>query len=107
MAADSQATEDSGGVRFEVAKIFELTSRSVCVASGMNAIIDEARASLVSSRELLEASPNISWSIGSIVGPIMKAHYDRFINVPGTQPSSPATSFLACGFNGDDTPFVA
>lgn len=103
MASDSQATESTGNVRWEVEKIFQMSTHAVMGGSGMDAALTEIRKDVEEKSGLLdqmEESKDIDQSIVSIVKPILEKHYERFIpDVPGEPKGvSPATDILIAGF---------
>lgn len=100
LASDSQSTEMTGAVRFDVPKVFPLTSRALWGGSGMVQVIRDIGIALDKARPALEAGvPEIGQALAELVGPELVRHYNNYVQVPMTNPNPPRTSLLACGFS--------
>jgi proteasome beta subunit len=99
MASDSQASEMAAGVRFNVQKIFQLSSRAVWGGTGDTQTIGEIDQALQAFRPQIEGSADLTQILPVVVRPILARRYANFIQAPGVQPTSPATGTLACGYD--------
>lgn len=106
MASDSQATEGSGGIRYPIQKIFSLSSTALFGCAGLGQIARDIAKRAKDDRELLDSTPDMRESLGSIVRDNLKSHYGGFLNPPGMQLASPATSTLACGYDVKGVPYI-
>jgi proteasome beta subunit len=106
MASDSQGTEASGNVRFPVEKVFQLHSRAVAGGSGAHQVIADIRTDLTSLSTVLETSTDLDQSLMGRIRPILHKHYSAHIDPPNQQPTSPATSILTCGLDGQGNPWI-
>ena len=96
MASDSQATEQTGQVRFEVEKLFPLTPVSVWGGSGHVEVIKGVRAALESEQAALDASPNPDVSMQTYTGRVAKRHHDAYVQPAATPPGAAAYLFPSC-----------
>lgn len=107
IGADSQSTEETGGVRWQTDKLFQLTDRFVAAGSGSVTILDDIKGTLRASQAMLDATPRMGNTLADLTHPVLVAHYRRFIaQVPGMAPASPATSLLVAGYEVDGTPRI-
>lgn len=111
MASDSQTTEDTGGVRWDIEKLFQMSDHGVMGGSGLHAALADIREAVASQREALnkmESSKDVAQSLVSIIRPILLKHYERFIpDVPGDPGRAvPVTDVLAAGFTKERGPWI-
>lgn len=108
MASDSQATEATGSVRWPVQKVFPLHDQAVIGGSGPRQIIEDIYAACQASQRELEASPDIGESLLTLVEPVLRTYYSRYIPVvPGkAQRGSAETIMLATGYTEDGGPWI-
>ncbi len=105
IGADSQSTEMTAQVKWQVDKLFPLGSSMVWGASGQTAIIAELRSTLDSSIEILEKSPALHRSVQNLLQPEIERQYKRFLSPPGMQPQTAATGAVICGTR-ESGPFI-
>jgi 20S proteasome alpha/beta subunit len=106
MASDSQSTEETGGIRYDVPKVFQLTDRAMWGGSGSGQIIREVRQVLEANRAALEATDTPGQVLVGLVRPVLALHYQNFMQVPALVPASPATSILAAGWTTNNEPWI-
>ena len=99
MASDSQATEQHAGVRWNVQKIFQLSDRGVWGGTGDTQTIGEIDRALQAVRPQMDGGADLTQLLPFVIRPILMRRYANFIQVPGSQPTSPATATLACGYD--------
>ena len=99
MASDSQAVEMAAGVRWNVQKVFQLSDRAVWGGTGDTQTIGEIDRSLQTFRPQIDGGADLTQVLPLVIRPILARRYANFIQVPGTQPASPATATLACGYD--------
>ncbi|MGH7868883.1 MAG: hypothetical protein ACREP9_14930, partial [Candidatus Dormibacteraceae bacterium] len=91
MASDSQATETSAGVRYNVQKIFQLTDHAVWGGSGDAQTIADIDRALQSSRDQVQQSSDLAQDLTDAIRPVLVRRYGNVIQAPGYPDPSPAT----------------
>ena len=99
MASDSQAVEMAAGVRWNVQKIFQLSDRAVWGGTGDAQTVSEIDRALQAIRPQVDGGADLIQLLPVAINPVLMRRYATFIQVPGTQPTSPATGTLACGYD--------
>src|SRR6266852_7468065 len=99
MASDSQATEQRAGVRFDVPKIFKLTDDAVWGGTGDSQTISDINQALQAVGPQIEGQTDRTQILATVIRPVLMRRYANFIQVPGTQPTTPATGTLPCGYD--------
>jgi proteasome beta subunit len=106
LASDSQASDPLSNVRWPVQKVFSLGETIVWGATGQTSIIDDMKAALDNSAEMVCQSPRPDRSFRSLVQPILDDAYKKWLNPPAMQATSPATRLVMCGMNIQGEPFI-
>jgi proteasome beta subunit len=96
MASDSQAT---AGVRWNVQKIFQLSDRAVWGGTGDTQTISDINQVLQLMRPQIEGGADLTQLLPIAINPVLRRRYSTFIQAPNTQPVTPATGTLACGYD--------
>lgn len=99
MASDSQATEATAGVRFNVPKVFQLTDHAVWGGTGDAQTISEIDRALQVVRDQIEGSTDLAQDLTSAIRPVLLRRYANVIQAPGFTVPQPATGALACGYD--------
>jgi proteasome beta subunit len=99
MASDSQATEMAAGVRWNVQKIFELSSRAVWGGTGDTQTISDINQALQMVRPQIEGGADLTQLLPIAINPVLRRRYAAFIQAPNIQATTPATGTLACGYD--------
>jgi proteasome beta subunit len=101
MASDSQATETTAGVRYNVQKIFQLSTRAVWGGTGDSQTISDIDQALQAFGPQIEGAADLTQVLPVVIRPVLARRYANFIQAPNTQPTSPATGTLACGYDAN------
>jgi 20S proteasome alpha/beta subunit len=99
MASDSQATEMTAGVRWNVPKVFQLSDRAVWGGTGDTQTISEIDRALQGVRPGIEGGADLTQLLPAVIRPVLARRYANFIQAPNTQLVTPATGTLACGYD--------
>jgi proteasome beta subunit len=99
MASDSQATEPYAGVRFNTQKVFQLSDHAVWGGTGDSQTISDINQALQAIRPQLDGAADLTQILPAAIRPVLIRRYANFIQVPGMQPTTPATGILACGYD--------
>jgi proteasome beta subunit len=99
MASDSQAAETHAAVRYDVPKVFELTSHAVWGGSGDSQTIRDVNDALQQARGRIEASATLSQDLVDTIRPVLEQRYRNVIQLEGNADAIPWTDSLACGYD--------
>jgi proteasome beta subunit len=109
LAADSQITDVARGLSYPSQKLHPLGSTAAWGGSGSRAVLLELEPIFAESAATVLGAPNVGRAVQEQVLPLLKHHYDAFIEtVPGEKASgaTPATYVLAAGYTSDGKPFI-
>lgn len=107
IAADSQITDSDRGMSFPGQKLHSLADHAAWAGSGARGVLLDVEKALDAAAEKIFASDEVSHALQQVVLPILRHHYESFIeDVPGevTQ-STPSAYVLAAGYSNDE-PFI-
>jgi 20S proteasome alpha/beta subunit len=100
LASDSQGTE-ADDTKSAVQKVFQLSDSAVWAGSGSGAVLSAIQSTFEGARAALDKSPNVPNSMRSLVIPVLKAEYEKFVAPPdmfkGMVGGGPLVDVVACG----------
>jgi proteasome beta subunit len=108
VAADSHVTDTARGLSYPSQKLHPLGETAAWGGSGARAVLLELEEVFAEGAAALLGSNNVGRAVQERVVPLLRHHYDNFIeHVPGEQKSgaTPATYVLAAGY-ADGAPFI-
>ncbi|WP_106849611.1 proteasome protein [Blastococcus sp. Marseille-P5729] len=107
LASDTQITESGRGMSYPAPKLHPFAEAGAWGGSGSRAVLMEVEDEFEQSAPAMLVEKNISRAIQERVLPLMRHHYDCFIeDVPGEKPGgSPATYVMVAGYS-DGEPFI-
>ena len=108
LGADSQITDSARGLSYPSQKLHPFGDTAAWGGSGARAVLMEVEQVLGSSAAVILGSDNIGRAVQEKVVPLLRYHYEAFIEqVPGEKQSgaTPATYVLTAGY-ADGTPFI-
>lgn len=109
LAADSQITDGARGLSYPSQKLHPLGSTAAWGGSGSRAVLLELEPIFEESASSVLGTPNVGRAVQEQVLPLLRHHYEAFIEtVPGEQGSgaTPATYVLTAGYTSDGRPFI-
>ncbi|BBZ34640.1 Ntn hydrolase family protein [Mycolicibacterium confluentis] len=109
MGSDSQITDPGRGLTYPDQKLHALGKRAAWGGSGSRAVLHDLEQIFGSEPESILESDDIGRALQARAVPVLKHHYENFIeNVPAQKSSgaTPATYLLAAGYTGGQ-PFIA
>lgn len=107
LASDTQITERDRGVSYPAQKLHPLGEHAAWGGSGSRAVLMEVAQSFEASAAAIIESEHVSHALQAQVLPIMRHHYENFIeHVPGEdEQASPSAYVMAAGYQGE-TPWI-
>ena len=108
LAADSQITDSARGLSYPSQKLHPFGETAAWGGSGARAVLMELEELFDSSAAAVLGAENIGRAVQERVIPVLRYHYDNFIEeVPAEKQSgaTPATYVLTAGY-ADGTPFI-
>jgi proteasome beta subunit len=107
IAADSQITDSDRGMSFPGQKLHALGEHAAWAGSGARGVLLDIEKALDAAAEKIFASDELSHALQEVVVPILRHHYESFIEeVPGeASQATPSAYLLAAGY-GNDEPFI-
>jgi proteasome beta subunit len=107
IASDSQITDPDRGLSFPAQKLHRFGDHAAWGGSGSRGVLTDVERALTSSAEQLLAAEEVSHALQEVVVPILRRHYDWFVEeVPGeTTSATPSAYLLAAGYSRGE-PFV-
>jgi proteasome beta subunit len=107
LAADSQVTDSARGLSYPAQKLHPFGATAAWGGSGARAVLMELEEDFADSAEAVLASDNVGRSVQERVVPLLRHHYDTFIErVPGEDSAAtPATYVMAAGYARGE-PFI-
>lgn len=108
LAADSQITDSARGLSYPSQKLHPFGPTAAWGGSGARAVLVELEALFEGTAEAVLASDDVGRAVQERVVPVLRHHYDQFIEeVPGEQQSggTPATYVLVAGYARGE-PFI-
>lgn len=107
LAADSQVTDSARGLSYPAQKVHPFGATAAWGGSGARAVLMELEKDFADSAEAVLASDNVGRSVQERVVPLLRHHYETFIErVPGEGSSAtPATFVMAAGY-ARGAPFI-
>ena len=109
LAADSQITDSARGLSYPSQKLHPLGPTAAWGGSGSRAVLLELAPIFDEAAAAVLGAQNIGRAVQELVLPLLKHHYETFIEtVPGEKSSgsTPATYVLAAGYSSDGQPFI-
>ena len=109
MGSDSQITDPGRGLTYPDQKLHALGKHAAWGGSGSRAVLHDLKQIFGAEPESIVQSDDIGRALQARAVPVLKHHYENFIeNVPAEKASgaTPATYLLAAGYSGDQ-PFIA
>ena len=109
LAADSQITDSARGLSYPSQKLHPLGPTAAWGGSGSRAVLVELAPIFEGCADVVLGSPNVGRAVQEQVLPLLKHHYEAFIEtVPGEKSSgaTPATYVLTAGYTSDGQPFI-
>jgi proteasome beta subunit len=108
LAADSQITDSARGLSYPSQKLHPLGETAAWGGSGARAVLTEVEQAFNANAAALLSSDNLGRAVQERVVPLLRFHYENFIEqVPGekTSGATPATYVLTAGY-ANGTPFI-
>lgn len=107
IASDSQITDSDRGMSFPGQKLHHLGEHAAWAGSGARGVLLDIEKALHAEAEKIVASDEVSRSLQRVVVPILRYHYEHFIeDVPGEdRHGGPSAYLLAAGYSNDE-PFI-
>ena len=107
MATDSQITDTGRGMSYPAQKLHSMGDHAAWGGSGARGVLTELEEGFDKSAGVILDSPDIDRALQEFVVPVLRHHYDNFIeHVPGEDSAgSPSAYVLVAGF-ADDKPFI-
>jgi 20S proteasome alpha/beta subunit len=107
IAADSQITDSERGMSFPGQKLHALGEHAAWAGSGARGVLLDVEKALDAAAEKIFASDQVSHALQQVVLPILRHHYENFIEeVPGeASEGTPSAYLLAAGYSNDE-PFI-
>lgn len=108
LAADSQVTDSARGLSYPSQKLHPFGATAAWGGSGARAVLVELEALFVERAESVLAADNVGRAVQEQVVPLLRHHYEMFVeHVPGETQSgaTPATYVLVAGYAGG-VPFI-
>ncbi len=109
MGSDSQITDPGLGLTYQDQKLHPLGERAAWGGSGSRAALYDIEQTFAAEAAAIVDADDVGRALQARVVPLLKHHYDHFIEtVPAkdTGGATPATYVLAAGYSGD-RPFIA
>jgi proteasome beta subunit len=109
LAADSQITDGARGLSYPSQKLHPFGATAAWGGSGSRAVLLELESIFVESAASVLGAANVGRAVQEQVLPLLRHHYDSFIEtVPGEKSSgaTPATYVLTAGYTTDGRPFI-
>jgi 20S proteasome alpha/beta subunit len=108
LGSDSQITDSARGLSYPAQKLHPFGDTAAWGGSGSRAVLFDLEQLFNSCAPAVLGSENIGHAVQERVVPILRRHYDQFVEqVPGEQHSgaTPATYVLTAGY-ADGVPFI-
>jgi 20S proteasome alpha/beta subunit len=108
LGADSQITDSARGLSYPAQKLHPFGDTAAWGGSGSRAVLYDLEELFNSCAPAVLGAQNIGHAVQEQVVPVLRRHYEQFVEqVPGEKQSgaTPATYVLAAGYAGD-TPFI-
>jgi len=108
LGSDSQITDSARGLSYPAQKLHPFGSTAAWGGSGSRAVLFDLEQLFDSCAAAVLGSENIGHAVQERVVPVLRRHYDQFVEqVPGEKQSgaTPATYVLAAGY-ADGVPFI-
>ncbi len=109
LAADSQITDAARGLSYPSQKLHPLGETAAWGGSGSRAVLLELEPVLTECAPAVLGAANVGRAVQEQVLPLLRHHYDTFIEqVPGekTSGATPATYVLTAGYTTAGEPFI-
>lgn len=109
VGSDSQITDPGLGMTYQDQKLHPLGKRAAWGGSGSRAVLYDIEQSFAADADAIVDAEDVGRAMQARVVPLLKHHYDNFIErVPAKDSggATPATYVLAAGYSGD-RPFIA
>lgn len=109
LAADSQITDGPRGLSYPAQKLHPLGPTAAWGGSGSRAVLLELEPRFTESAASVLGATNVGRAVQEQVLPLLRHHYESFIEtVPGEKESgaTPATYVLTAGYTSDGEPFI-
>ena len=109
LAADSQITDGARGLSYPSQKLHPLGPTAAWGGSGSRAVLLELEPVFDQAAASVLGAPNTGRAVQEQVLPLLRHHYDAFIEtVPGEKDSgaTPATYVLTAGYTTEGEPFI-
>jgi 20S proteasome alpha/beta subunit len=108
LGSDSQITDSARGLSYPAQKLHPFGDTAAWGGSGSRAVLYDLEQLFDSCAPAVLGSENIGHAVQERVVPVLRRHYDQFVEqVPGEKPSgaTPATYVLTAGYAGG-RPFI-
>jgi proteasome beta subunit len=107
IAADSQITDTDRGMSFPGQKLHHLGNHAAWAGSGARGVLSDVEKALNAAAEKVLASDHVTHALQEVVLPILRHHYENFIeDIPGEDSQgTPSAYLLAAGYSNDE-PFI-
>ena len=108
LGSDSQITDSARGLSYPAQKLHPFGDTAAWGGSGSRAVLYDLEHLFDSCAPAVLGSENIGHAVQERVVPVLRRHYDQFVEqVPGEKPSgaTPATYVLVAGY-ADGQPFI-
>lgn len=107
MAADSQVTDSARGMSYPAQKLHAFGTHAAWGGSGARSVLGELQEIFAEDAVAILDSRDVSRELQERVLPVLKHHYDNFIEeIPGEETAgTPSAYVLAAGYAHDD-PFI-
>ncbi len=105
MGADTQITDSDRGMSYPARKLHLLGDHAAWGGSGARAVLGDLVGDFDDAAGTIIEAPDISRALQDRVLPVLRRHYENYIeHVPGEPDSkgTPSTYVLAAGYSGDD-----
>jgi proteasome beta subunit len=109
LAADSQITDSARGLSYPAQKLHPFGDTAAWGGSGSRAVLLELEDLFGGCAAAVLGAENLGRAVQERVLPLLRYHYDNFIEeVPGEKSagSTPATYVLVAGYAADGVPFI-
>lgn len=109
LAADSQITDGARALSYPAQKLHPLGATAAWGGSGSRAVLLELEPRFADSAASVLGATNVARAVQEQVLPLLRHHYESFIeSVPGEQESgaTPATYVLTAGYTSNGDPFI-
>jgi len=108
LGSDSQITDGARGLSYPAQKLHPFGDTAAWGGSGSRAVLYDLERLFDGNAAAVLGSENIGHAVQERVVPVLRRHYDQFVEqVPGEKPSgaTPATYVLVAGY-ADGQPFI-